>query len=73
MHHIKGAALTDHFKGIFATAVTPIGVGVAWLPAIETALRIGVSAVGLVAGFYAARYWRMRGQKLRDKQEKDSI
>jgi membrane protein implicated in regulation of membrane protease activity len=62
----------NHFKGIVATVMTPIGVSVAWLPAIETALRIAVSAVGLVAAIYAARYWRMRGQKLRNEQEKDS-
>ena len=59
-------------KGILATVATPIGVSVAWLPAIETALRISVSAAGLVAAIYAARYWRKRGDALRDKKEKDS-
>ncbi len=62
----------NHAKGILATIATPIGVGVAWLPAIETALRISVSAAGLVAAIYAARYWRKRGNDLRDKKEKES-
>lgn len=62
----------NHAKGIFATIATPVGIVTAWLPAVEAALRISVSAAGLVAAIYAARYWRLRGKALRDQKEKES-
>lgn len=52
-------------KGILATVATPIGVGIAWMPLIESALRIGVSVAGIAAGIYAARYWHLRAKKLK--------
>ena len=51
-------------KGILATVWTAAGGIVAWLPAVETLLRIGVSAAGIAAGIYAARYWHLKAKKL---------
>lgn len=41
-------------------ALTTMSAVIAWLPMIDLILRIGVSAVGIVAGLYAAFYWRKK-------------
>lgn len=63
--------MSDHFKGIFATTSTGIAGTIAWLPAIETVARIGVSVAGICAGIYASIYWHRRAQAIRIKKEED--
>ena len=53
----------EHFKGILATVATGVSAATAWANVVELALRIGVSAIGIVAGLYAIRYWHRQTQK----------
>lgn len=60
----------QHIKGIVASGAATAGVVTAWLPQIETGLRICVSITGIVAGIYAARYWHKLHQMLCEGKSK---
>lgn len=49
-------------KGILASVTTAASGVIAFLPAVDMILKVGVETVGLIAGIYAARYWRHKWQ-----------
>lgn len=53
----------DDMKGILATATTFGAVGISWVATVELLLRCGVSVVGIIAGIYAANYWRNKNKR----------
>lgn len=63
----------EHVKGHTAMAVGYAGVLVAWLPDVESCLRIITSLIGIIALLYTIRYWRRRGDLLdwSDKEDEE--
>ena len=61
--------MTDE-KGIIATITTGLSAFIAWLPQVETMLRVGVSVAGIYAGIYAAHYWKLKAKLLTQKQKR---
>jgi hypothetical protein len=47
-------------KPLLATATAMASAITTWMPHIESALRIGVSIVGILASIYAIRYYRSK-------------
>ncbi len=48
----------NQIKGLAASAGTIISGIAVWLPMLDAVLRTAVEVLGVVAGWYAARYWR---------------
>ena len=63
---------TNQIKGISASVATVASGIAAWLPMLDTVLKIGVETFGVLAGYYAYRYWRYkwnnRGQSKGDNE-----
>lgn len=64
--------MNQHALGTkLGTGTSLAAVSVAWLPHIETALRIGASAIAIIAGIYAILNYRADlKRKLSDKHHK---
>ena len=63
----------QNIKGIMATVLTGMSAITAWLSEIEVILRAGVSVVGIVAGIYAANYWRNKSKLLKAGKDKNEV
>lgn len=65
--------MLSNIKGVFATAVSGASALAAWLIEIEIILRVGVALVGIIAGIYAARYWRKKEKLLKDGKDSHNV
>lgn len=59
-------------KGILATVTTFVTGVISWLPEVESLLRITLSAIGIYATYYMARYWQVKIKLALEKKQQNN-